>query len=106
MAHRGQEVMYHNICSYVTRDRVHEYWNKLEAAGFAMVDPKPMLHKERGNGNYFYFVHPISTHGVLCEIVSFYVMDENNRLRYDWTDSRMHIVPPEFNNTEINHSIK
>ena len=99
MARRGRTVMYHNICSYVTRDKVHEYWEKLDAAGFAMVDPKPMLNEERGNGNYFYFVHPISTHGVLCEIVSYYTMDESNRLRYDWSDTKMNIVPPEINNT-------
>jgi hypothetical protein len=71
--------MYHNICSYVTRDRTQEYWKLLDGSGFAMVDPKPLLNKESGNGNYFYFVHPFSTHGVLFEIVSSYTMDKENR---------------------------
>jgi len=25
-------------------------------------------------------------------------MDESNRLRYDWSDTKMNIVPPEINN--------
>jgi hypothetical protein len=89
--------MYHNICAYVTRDRVHDYWQRLEEAGFAMVDPKPMLNTESGNGNYFYFVHPISTHGVLYEVVSSYVMDEANRLHYDWSDTTTYLVSPGIN---------
>jgi len=97
MASKGKDVMYHNICSYVARDRVHEYWRQLDEAGFAMVDPKPLLNAETGNGNYFYFVHPISTHGVLCEIVSAYVMDEANRVFYDWSDTETYIVSPEIN---------
>lgn len=97
MASRGRTVMYYNICSYVARDKVHEYWRRLDEAGFAMVDPKPMLNTESGNGNYFYFVHPISTHGVLFEIVSAYVMDEANRLYYDWSDTETYMVPPEIN---------
>jgi len=96
-------VMYHNICSYVTRDRVHEYWRRLEEAGFAMVDPKPLLNSGSGNGNYFFFVHPISTHGVLYEIVSAYVMDEENRLSYDWSDSETYIVPPQVNTLGRSH---
>jgi len=97
MAKRGQTVMYHNICSYVTRDQTQEYWKRLDEGGFAMVDPKPMLNKESGNGNYFYFVHPASTHGVLFEIVSSYIMDKENRLRYDWSDSQIYMVSPEIN---------
>ena len=97
MTSRGKDAMYHNICSYVARDQVHEYWRRLNEAGFAMVDPKPLLNTESGNGNYFYFVHPISTHGVLGEIVSAYVMDEANRVYYDWSDTETYIVPPEIN---------
>ncbi len=97
MASRRKTVMYHNICGYVTRDRVHDYWQRLEEAGFAMVDPKPMLNTESGNGNYFYFVHPISTHGVLYEIVSSYVMDEDDHLHYDWSDTTTYLVSPEIN---------
>jgi hypothetical protein len=97
MATRGTSVMYHNICSYVTRDSVHEYWRRLEEAGFAMVDPKPLLNSESGNGNYFFFVHPISTHRVLYEVVSAYVMDEENRVSYDWSDSETFIVPRDIN---------
>jgi hypothetical protein len=97
MANRGKTVMYHNICSYVTRDRTQEYWKRLEAAGFAMVDPKPLLNKESGNGNYFYFVHPYSTHGVLFEIVSSYTMDKENKLSYDWSDTTTYMVPPDIN---------
>jgi hypothetical protein len=97
MASRGRTVMYHNICSYVVRDKVQEYWSLLDEAGFAMVDPKPMLNKDKGNGNYFYFVHPASTHGVLCEIVSAYTMDKDNKLFYDWSDTETYMVPPEIN---------
>jgi len=97
MSNRGRSVMYHNICSYVTRDKVHEYWELLEKAGFAMVDPKPLLNKESGNGNYFFFVHPLSTHGVLFEVVSSYTMDEKYRLSYDWNDTTVFLVSPEVN---------
>jgi catechol 2,3-dioxygenase-like lactoylglutathione lyase family enzyme len=97
MASRGRTVMYHNICGYVTRDKVHEYWRRLDENGFAMVDPKPLLNAESGNGNYFYFVHPISTHGVLYEIVSAYVLDETKGLYYDWSDTKTYMVPPEIN---------
>jgi hypothetical protein len=97
MARRGRNVMYHNICSYVTRDKVHEYWKKLEEVGFSMVDPKPMLNDNIGNGNYFFFVHPISTHGVLCEIVSAYTMDEGGGAVYDWSDTETYMVSPEIN---------
>lgn len=96
MASQGKNVMYHNICSYVTRDRVHQYWKQLEEAGFAMVDPKPLLNSNTGNGNYFFFVHPISTHGVLCEVVSAYIMDEAHGAVYDWSDTETYMVPPEI----------
>ena len=101
MAKRGQTVMYHNICSYVTRDQTHEYWKRLDAAGFAMVDPKPLLNKESGNGNYFYFIHPATTHGVLCEIVSAYNMDKNNKLSFDWSDTQTYMVSPDLNKDSI-----
>jgi hypothetical protein len=97
MASRGRTVMYHNICSYVTRDKVQEYWRLLDEAGFAMVDPKPLLNKESGNGNYFYFVHPYSTHGVLFEIVSAYTMDKDYKLSFDWSDTETYMVSPDMN---------
>ena len=97
MSKRGQTIMYHNICSYVTRDKVQEYWRLLDEAGFAMVDPKPLLNKESGNGNYFYFVHPFSTHGVLFEIVSLYNMDKDYKLSYDWSDTTAYMVSPDIN---------
>lgn len=97
MAKRGQNVMYHNLCGYVSRDKVHYYWRKLEEAGFFMVDPKPLLNDEAGNGNYFYFIHPLSTHGVLCEIVSAYTMDKDFKLFYDWSDTEVYMVSPEMN---------
>jgi hypothetical protein len=97
MAKRGQTVMYHNICGYITRDQIHEYWKKLDAAGFAMVDPKPMLNANTGNGNYFYFAHPATLHGVLFEIVSAYYMDKNYKFIFDWSDSQTYMVSPELN---------
>ncbi len=96
MARRRRDVMYYNICSYVTRDKVHQYWKQLEEAGFAMVDPKPMLNSNAGNGNYFFFVHPISAHGVLFEVVSAYIMDEGHGAVYDWSDTETYMVPPEI----------
>ncbi|MDD5701113.1 MAG: VOC family protein [Dehalococcoidales bacterium] len=97
MAKRGQTVMYHNMCCYVVRDKPHEYWRKLDAAGFNMVDPKPYLHPGDGTENYFYFVHPSSTHGVLIEIVSAYYMDENFNFIYDWSDVKTYTVSPLIN---------
>ena len=102
MAKRGQSVMYHNICNYVSRDQVHVYWKKLEEAGFFMVDPKPLLNESTGNGNYFYFVHPLSTHGVLCETVSAYTMDKDFKLFYDWSDTKIYMVSPEINARSMN----
>ena len=98
MDRRGKNVLYHNICAYVTRDQVHKYWNQLEESGFAMVDPKPMLNSNSGNGNYFFFVHPLSTHGVLYEVVSAYNMDPSGELKYDWSDTETYLVPPDVNN--------
>ena len=34
-----------------------ELKKQLEDAGFSMVDPKPALNTNHGNGNYFFFVH-------------------------------------------------
>ena len=97
MARRGVNAMYHNMISYITRDRVHQYWKQLEKAGFAMVDPKPLLNTNRGNGNYFFFVHPISTHGVLCEFVSSIKSDDTGKIVYDWADVETYMIPPEIN---------
>lgn len=96
MARRGKHAMYHNAAGYIVRDRVHECWKQWEEAGFAMVDPKPFLNKNRGNGNYFFFVHPMSTHGVLWEFVSLTMRDEATRARYDWSDTEIYLVPPEI----------
>ncbi len=97
MARRGKNAMYHNAAGYIVRDRVHEYWKLLEKEGFAMVDPKPFLNTNRGNGNYFFFVHPISTHGVLWEFVSMISRDEATRARYDWEGAETYLVPPDIN---------
>jgi hypothetical protein len=97
MARRGQTVMYHNICGYITRDQIHEYWKRLDSSGFAMVDPKPMLNANLGNGNYFYFAHPATLHGVLFEIVSAYYMDKDYKFIFDWSDTQTYLVSPEVN---------
>jgi hypothetical protein len=96
MARRGSHAMYHNAAGYIVRDRVHEYWKQLEEAGFAMVDPKPLLNRNRGNGNYFFFVHPMSTHEVLWEFVSLISRDEATRARYDWNGTEMYMVSPDI----------
>jgi hypothetical protein len=97
MARRGVNGMFHNLAGYVTRDRVHEYYKQLEEAEFALVDPKPALNKNKGNGNYFFFVHPICTHGVLWEFVSMFTRDESCHARYDWSDTSINLLPPEIN---------
>lgn len=97
MARRGVNGMFHNLAGYVTRDRVHEYFKQLEEADFAMVDPKPALNKNTGNGNYFFFVHPICAHGVLWEFVSMFTRGEDIKARYDWSDTTINMVPPEVN---------
>jgi len=97
MALRGVNGMFHNLAGYVTRDMVHEYFKQLEEAGFALVDPKPALNTVKGNGNYFFFVHPICTHGVLWEFVSMFTRDESARARYDWSDTKIYMVAPDVN---------
>ena len=89
--------MIHNSACYVTRDRVHEYFDQLEEAGFSMVDPKPALNTNKGNGNYFFFIHPRSAHGVLWEVVSVFTRDSDVRARYDFSDTSTYLVPPELN---------
>ena len=86
--------MFHNLAAYGTRGKVHEYYRQLEESGFAMVDPKPALNKVKGNGNYFFFVHPISTYGVLWEFVSLFYRDEQGKACYDWADTDIYMVPP------------
>jgi hypothetical protein len=98
MRKRGVKGMYHNLAAYVTRDRVHEYYRQLEDEGFSLVDPKPALNTNKGNGNYFFFVHPRSMYGVLWEIVSVFTRDETVKARYDWSDTRTYMLPPEFHN--------
>ena len=96
MARRGRHAMYHNAAGYIVRDKVHECWKEWEEAGFAMVDPKPLLNANRGNGNYFFFLHPMSTHGVLWEFVSLTSRDEATRGRYDWSDTETYLVSPDI----------
>jgi hypothetical protein len=93
LARRGKTVAYHNITSFVTRDKMHQYWKQLEEAGFAMIDPKPYL--MAATGNYFFFVHPISAHGVLLEFVSIFTR-EKGVMRFDHSDSEILMVPPEM----------
>ncbi|OGO07039.1 MAG: hypothetical protein A2Y92_02880 [Chloroflexi bacterium RBG_13_57_8] len=97
MGRRGVTGMFHNLAGYVTRDRVHEYFKQLEESDFAMVDPKPALNKNKGNGNYFFFVHPICTHGVLWEFVSMFTRGETVKARFDWSDTEIFMVPPDVN---------
>lgn len=92
LAARGATAMYHNITCVVQRDRYHEYWDQLEQAGFSMHDPKPpLLH---GTGNYFFFTHPLGTHGVLHEFVSLFKRDETGAVVYDYRDVEAYMVPP------------
>jgi hypothetical protein len=97
MGRRGVNGMYHNLAGYVTRDRVHEFFKQLEEAEFALVDPKPALNTNKGNGNYFFFVHPIYCHGVLWEFISIFTRDESVKATYDWSDTSIYLVPPEIN---------
>jgi hypothetical protein len=93
--------MYYDMIIHFQRDQAHEIWRQWEKAGFAMVDPKPLLNRHGGNGNYFFFIHPISTHGVVCEFVSLWNFPEDetseNHIIYDWTDTRVYMVSPDFN---------
>jgi hypothetical protein len=96
LARRGRNALFHNIIFLVRRDKIHECWEQLEDAGFAMVDPKPLLLES--TGNYFFFVHPISTHGILSEFVAATWMDRNvSEFMFDWADTELNVVPPEIN---------
>jgi hypothetical protein len=95
MRKKGVQGMYHNLACYVTRDQVQTYFKQLEDAGFSMVDPKPALNTNQGNGNYFFFIHPRSAHGVLWEVVSMFIRDENIKAYYDWSDTKIYMLPPD-----------
>ena len=101
LARRGKDAMYYDMILHFQRDKAHEIWRQWEEAGFAMVDPKPLLNRHGGNGNYFFFIHPISTHGVVCEFVSLWnpPKDESSgeHIIFDWTDTKTYIVPPGVN---------
>jgi hypothetical protein len=93
---RGRNALFHNLIFLVTRDKLHEYWEQLEDEGFNMVDPKALL--LGSTGNYFFFVHPSSTHGVLPEFVARTKFNnETAEYEYDWTDVEMNVVAPEIN---------
>lgn len=101
LARYGKDAMYYDMIFHFQRDKAHEIWRQWEEAGFAMVDPKPLLNQGGGNGNYFYFIHPISTHGVVCEFVSLWNFPEDEtsdaHIIYDWSDTKTFMVSPEFN---------
>ena len=96
MRKRGVKGMYHNLAGYIMRDRLHEYFGQLEDAGFSMVDPKPALNANKGNGNYFFFVHPRSTYGVLWEMVSMFTRGDDMKAKYDWTGVKTYMLPPDL----------
>jgi catechol 2,3-dioxygenase-like lactoylglutathione lyase family enzyme len=102
LARRGKDVMYYDMILHFQRDKTHEIWRQWEEAGFDMVDPKPLLNQHGGNGNYFFFIHPISTHGVVCEFVSLWNFPEDEssdvHMIFDWSDTKTFIVPPDINN--------
>ena len=97
----GGEVMYYDMIFHIQRDATHALWKQWEKAGFAMVDPKPLLNTGVGNGNYFFFIHPLSTHGVVCEFVSLWNFPQDESagayMVFDWTDSKVFMVPPDVN---------
>jgi hypothetical protein len=95
MRKKGVQGLYHNLACYVTRDQVHTYFKQLEDAGFSMVDPKPALNTNMGNGNYFFFIHPRSVHGVLWEVVSIFIRGEDVKAYYDWSDTKIYLLPPD-----------
>jgi hypothetical protein len=101
LARRGKESMYYDMILHVQRDATHQLWRDWEKAGFAMVDPKPLLNTGQGNGNYFFFIHPISTHGVVCEFVSLWNFPEDEKsdihMVFDWNDTKTFMVSPELN---------
>jgi hypothetical protein len=94
MRKRGVKGMYHNLAGYIMRDHLHDYFGQLEDAGFSMVDPKPALNANKGNGNYFFFVHPRSTYGVLWEMVSMFTRGDDMKARYDYTGVKTYMLPP------------
>jgi len=101
LARRGKDAMYYDMILPFQRDKTHDIWKQWEEAGFAMVDPKPLLNVHEGNGNYFFFIHPISTHGVVCEFVSLWNFPEDEKsdayILYDWSDTKTYMVSPEVN---------
>jgi hypothetical protein len=101
LARMGKNSMYYDIIFHIQRDRTHELWRQWEKAGFDMVDPKPLLNTHQGNGNYFFFIHPLSTHGVVCEFVSLWNFPEDESggayMVFDWSDAKVFLVPPEVN---------
>ncbi len=101
LARMSKEAMYYDMIFHVQRDQTYELWKQWDKAGFAMVDPKPLLSTGQGNGNYFFFIHPISTHGVVCELVSLWNFPEDQSVEpyiiFDWSDSKVYMVPPDLN---------
>ncbi len=95
MALRGKTAMYHNAAGYIMRDRVHDCWKQWEEAGFNMVDPKPLLNANTGNGNYFFFIHPSSANGVLWEFVSMTSRNTEGQGVMDWNGVTTFMVSPE-----------
>jgi hypothetical protein len=69
----------------VTQARVNMY--------HAVGGPEPpLLH---GTGNYFFFTHPVGTHGVLHEFVSLFERDEDGAVVYDYRDVEVYMVKPD-----------
>jgi hypothetical protein len=101
LARFGRDSQYYDMIFHVQRDATHELWREWEKAGFFMVDPKPLLNTGEGNGNYFFFIHPMSTHGVVCEFVSLwnFPADESagSYMVFDWTGSKTFMVSPDVN---------
>jgi hypothetical protein len=101
LSRRGKESMYYDMIFHIQRDATHELWRQWEKAGFDMVDPKPLLNTGQGNGNYFFFIHPLSTHGVVCEFVSLWNFPKDKSregyMVFDWSDSKTFMVSPELN---------
>jgi hypothetical protein len=98
LARRGKGAMYYDMILHIQRDKAHELWKQWKEAGFAMVDPKPLLDLNRGDGNYFFFMHPISTHGVICEFVTLWYSDETtDEMISDWTDTKTYLISPDVN---------
>jgi hypothetical protein len=101
LSRRGKDCMYYDMILHVQRDQTHELWRQWEKAGFLMVDPKPLLNTGEGNGNYFFFIHPNSTHGVVCEFVSLWNPPKDPaseaHMIFDWSDSKIFMVTPDVN---------